>query len=811
MADQEDLQTRRDRLRDIFSDLAGKSEKARWAVISRLDLSPEDQKELTSLLSAADGRGPLDQKTGWTNAEAVDYTSLPLDTDIGAFRIAALLGRGGAGEVYRAERRDGFEQTVALKVLRPEASGRPEAFLRERDVLSSLEHPGIARVVDGGLAPDGRAWMAMEFVEGSDITLWTAGKGIGLPERLDLFLQVCDSVAYAHRRLVVHRDLKPSNILVDGDGRTRLLDFGVARLLVDNPVGQTLTIPVLTPEYAAPEQLENSPPTTAVDIYALGAVLFELMTGPGPWRFDDAPLPVVMRRLLHDDPPVPSETAARNDAAPFEGRRLRGDLDAIILKALRRRPEDRYESVEALAGDVRRYLDHRPVTARDGSTLYYASRLARRYRWPLAASIAAVAAILVGSAGIAFQARETAIERDLARAQAARADAVSQSVVLMFRTASDSGRGGTATIRELLDTSASQLMAAINPGDPDQAAVVLALADLYTTVDDLAAAETFVRRALSAGVGRDDPATTARLRLKLAGALVAKSEFAETETLLAMVEPIWRADPQRFRLERLEAIGMTAYMRRLQGEREEGIALLQSILPDAEAVHADGSRELLTHYNNLVTHLVESNRIEEADTVLQRAEASARRARTEGMPLGLALIQSRGAIESRKGNLEAAAASFGRAVALRRELYGPSAALAVDRMNQGRVLLALMRPAEAIVAFDEAQPLAEEYLGPDTLLTLMIALSRIDALCQLERPAEAERLLDFADRASLTYGAESLQRGLFHRTRAYVRLQQQRYADVRRDLAAAERIYGLQGAAGAPYMADVERLRSELP
>lgn len=801
----------RERLEAMFADLLDKDEKTRGLLLDRSPLSDAQRKELASLLSAADAVGPLDRRTGPIAQPSADYTSLPMGIEIGAFRIVSLVGRGGAGEVYRAERVGAFEQIVALKVLRPEASGRPEAFLRERDLLASLDHPGIARIVDGGMAPDGRAWMAMEFVEGADIVSWADDRSLDLAGRLRLFLQVCDSVDFAHRRLVVHRDLKPSNILVGGEGRVRLLDFGVARLLIDLPVDQTLTLPVLTPEYAAPEQLENGAVTTAVDVYALGAVLFELLTGAGPWRFDDAPLPVVMRRLLHDDPPVPSESLAERTVATVSRQSLKGDLDAIILKAMRRRPEDRYRSVEALAEDVRRHLDLKPVIAREGSAVYAAQRFARRHRWAVAASIGALAALLTGSAGIAWQARETALERDRAVAAAERAEAVNQSVALMFRTASDAGQGGTATTRQLLDTSAAQLLASLDSKDPDQAAVVLALADLYTTVDDLEAAGTFIDAAIGAGVGDGDLATLARLRLKLAAVQVAQSRFAEADAILQDTDTVWSAAPGRYRLERLETMGLRAYAARLQGRRDEGIRLLQSGLPEVEGLHPEGSRERLIHYNNLVTHLVESNRIDEAEQMLRRAEASARLGGTEATPVGLALIQSRGAIESRRGDMSAAAASFARSAELRRRFYGPSAALAVDLMNHGRVLLGMGRAAEAVVSLDEAQPLAEEYLGRDTLLTLMIALSRIDALAQLGRAADAEGPLNYADTASLTYGADSLQRGLFHRTRAGVRLRENRLSEARRDLDTAERIYRGQGSAGEPYLADVERLRAGLP
>jgi tetratricopeptide (TPR) repeat protein/predicted Ser/Thr protein kinase len=802
-------------IQSLFDELLDLPQPARLA---KLNFSTPDsfiREEVQALLASAALPGLLDERPETASADpdsANEYSSLARGAEIGAFRIERLIGRGGAGEVYLAKRREAdFEQQVAIKLLRPETVSRMASFDAERRVLSVLEHPGIARLIDGGLTPDGRAFMAMEYVDGTDIVSWCKQASASLQTRLTLFEQVCDAVAYAHRRLIVHRDLKPSNIMVDREGRVRLLDFGVARIIETSGQVQTGTVPFLTPEYAAPEQLENRPPTTSADVYGLGAVLFELLTGRGPWRFDDTPLPTVLRRLLHDDPPVPSRAAAETPNAPIPPRRLEGDLDAIILKAMRRNPAERYESVAALSDDLARHLSLQPVKAREGSSLYLAQRFIRRHRWGVAATAAGVAAILIGAGGVAWQARATAVERDIARAEAARAEAVNQSVSLMFRNATDSGRGGSATAKELLDDSTTQLLAQIDPKDASQSSVVLALAELYSVIDDTRAAESLLDQALAKGVGRTDTVATANLKLQLASVKAGMSKFDDARRLLAESNAVWRTDPDRFRIQQQESVAAEAYMRRLQGDRNGGLKLLLDAMPEAEKAYAGNSRELVTRYANLVLHLMEADRLKEADALLTRAEAAAAKGGVRRSSAQINLLQLRGGLASRKGDFGSARRYLQQAVDLRRELYGPSTALAIDLLNLGRTVMVLGEPEQALGIFEEAQPMAARYLGAESFPVMMISLSRIDALCALHRPDDAEPILAQAERLGRTYEANSLQRGLLHRARAFIRIEQGRNAEARADLDAAEAIYKKQGPAGETFLVDVGTLRTRLP
>ena len=333
---------------------------------------------------------------------------------LGPFRLVRPLGRGGMGEVWLAEQADGrIERKVALKL--PtffEAGGaRAERFRRERDILAKLEHPNIARLYDAGVTERGQPWLAMEFVQGEPLDTWCAARSLAIRDRLALMRQVLAAVAHAHRFLVVHRDLKPANILVDASGQVKLLDFGIAKLLGDE--GQADSPPLdltrlggraMTLRYAAPEQAAEGAITTATDVYALGVILHELLAGASPYGAvrEGRALPqiaLVQEHIARPSTLSLSDIAARERGlgnARLLARALSGDLDAMLLKALRRDPADRYASVEQFDEDIRRHLESLPVLAREGTWRYLAGRYARRHRLPIAMSAAVVAALAAG-------------------------------------------------------------------------------------------------------------------------------------------------------------------------------------------------------------------------------------------------------------------------------------------------------------------------------------------------------------------------------------------------------------------------------
>jgi tetratricopeptide (TPR) repeat protein/tRNA A-37 threonylcarbamoyl transferase component Bud32 len=308
---------------------------------------------------------------------------------IGAYRIVRQIGHGGTARVYLAERDDGqFTQRVALKLLRPGHDSEIDQgrFRAERQILASLSHPNIARLLDGGMSDDGLPYLVMELIDGEPIDRYCDAHALPLRKRLEMFMTVCEATQYAHRNLVVHRDLKPSNVLVTAEGQVKLLDFGLAKLLERRPE-DLASVPLtsqhwMTPEYAAPEQVRGEPATTLTDVYQLGVVLYELLTGTLPFGRREHSSYDLAHAILEREAPQPSSVSAHGG-----GSALRGDLDAIVLNALRKEPEQRYASVEALREDIQRHLTGMPVRARHGNALYRALKIVRRHRWSVAAAV----------------------------------------------------------------------------------------------------------------------------------------------------------------------------------------------------------------------------------------------------------------------------------------------------------------------------------------------------------------------------------------------------------------------------------------
>jgi len=330
-----------------------------------------------------------------------------LNRRIGHYRLTARIGEGGMGVVYLGEREDEFRQRVAIKLVRyaaesPEVAARMRA---ERQTLAAISHPNIVALLDGGTTEEGLPYLVMEYIEGRPIDEYCAAHSLDLAGRLRLFLLVCAAVEYAHRHLIVHCDLKPTNILVTADGTPKLLDFGIAKVLApQSEAGAFMTVGAqrpFTPRYASPEQFMGKPVTTASDVYALGMVLYQLLTGQSPYRFQTHSDAEMISAACVQEPRRPS---AALEAAP-EARRLEGDLDAIVLKALRKEPQSRYGSVEQLADDIRRHLEVRPVLAHQGTFRYRATKFVLRNRIAVAAAALVALAILGGVAGVAWQAR----------------------------------------------------------------------------------------------------------------------------------------------------------------------------------------------------------------------------------------------------------------------------------------------------------------------------------------------------------------------------------------------------------------------
>ena len=399
-------------------------------------------------------------------------TELRADAVVGPWRLLREIGEGGMGSVWLAERSDGqLKRQVALKLPRISwARGLAERMARERDILATLEHPHIARLYDAGLDAAGRPWLALEFVPGRAIDQHCRDKSLPLRQRVELLLQVCEAVAYAHSRLVIHRDLKPGNVLVTDDGRVKLLDFGIAKLLRGDTAESTELTRVqgraLTLDYASPEQVRGEALTTASDVYSLGVVAYELLTGSRPYRMPRG----VVADLAQAIEAAEAAPASRAAGRPEDAKALRGDLDAILHKALKKKVAERYASVDALAQDLRRWLRQEPVSARPDAWGYRASRWVLRHRVETGvagavllalvggafAQVAVLLALALGATAAVWQARSS-------RAQAQRAESVQAFLVGIFESAAATQADGAAarakTLQTLLKDSADRLLA----------------------------------------------------------------------------------------------------------------------------------------------------------------------------------------------------------------------------------------------------------------------------------------------------------------------------------------------------------------
>ncbi len=434
-------------------------------------------------------------------------------------------GEGGMGTVYLATRADEtFDKKVAIKLLKRGWGGAEEfrRFRVERQILADLEHPNIAKLLDGGSTAAGQPYFVMEFVEGMPIDEYCEQHGLAIDQRLELFLEVCSAVQFAHQNLIVHRDLKPGNILVGEGGRPRLLDFGIAKILSPGlfaePIEETMPgVTPMTPQYASPEQIRGSAIGTRSDVYSLGVILYRLLTGLPPYRFDSRDMKAVVDAVCHQEALPPSARLRQgNDGSKLaRTARLAGDLDAIVLHALAKDPVRRYPSAEQLADDLRRHLEKKPVRARGNAIAYRAGRFVQRNRFVLGAA-ALVFLILVGSLVVLLgQRRDLIAERNRVVSERNRAETVSSWLVELFGLP-DPGRalGETVTARELLDRSNATIRTRL-AAEPELLATLLGtLGETYENLGQLPEANDLLRHGdlLPEETGADDAHLAEALR-----------------------------------------------------------------------------------------------------------------------------------------------------------------------------------------------------------------------------------------------------------------------------------------------------------
>jgi serine/threonine protein kinase len=708
---------------------------------------------------------------------------------VGPWRLMREIGAGGMASVWLAERADGMlQRSVALKLPHNIARwrGLGERMAREREILAALTHPNIARLYDAGIAGDNTPWLAIEYVEGVPIDQYcrsaNGGAGLALRERLKLFLQVGDAVAYAHGKLIVHRDLKPANILVTEAGQVRLLDFGIAALLEGNVAHESplteITGRALTLDYAAPEQIAGSEYTTSADVYSLGVILFELVTGRRPYLRGNQSRQAFEKNMLDTDAPRASDVAAD------DRRQLRGDLDTILQKALKKNPGERYRTAAALVEDVARHLDGRPVLAQPDRASYRAWKFIGRHKLGVASAAAIVVAVLAGSVLTAWQARVALAERD-------RAEEVKDFIASIFQSSNPYQRsGGDFSAAELLRRAATQIDSEFAARPELRAELLEIVGSSLNGLGDHEGAERTLRKSIAAATQSLGAASvqTVRSRVSLADVFNRQRDTTRLEPELKALLPLARAiekqDPEPLvrllmysadlgiEVRRVEEARVNAKQafdlsRRAYGDQNrltiqasnlyaetytfhpyqesEVLAHTQRGLEFAQAAFPPGSSDPLLQYTYMLRARAFNINGMFHEAAAAHADAlAALRAQfgSENLDVANALAELGGA-ERNAGDIANGVKHGRESLALYEKLgKAQSADCMSSLIGTGSSLLSARRPLEALELYTRARKISEEITGPLSWDTLGATFYSAWALAYAGRHADARELLD---------------------------------------------------------------------
>ena len=678
----------------------------------------------------------------------------------GNYRIEHELGHGGMGSVFLALRNDGhFEHRVALKIVRRSLAEEHviERFKQERRILASLSNTNIARLLDGGVSENGEPFLVMEYVEGEPITEFAERRELSVNERLRLFLKVCSGVAYAHRNLVVHRDIKPGNILVDADGEPKLLDFGLAKLLdEDVEHDQLQTQPAfraLTPAYASPEQLRGDSITTVSDVYSLGVVLYELLTGQRPYEFEGKTLDEIIRTITASHPSPPSRIEA-------SGPQLKGDLDNILLTALRAEPERRYHSVEHFSEDIRRFLKGQPVTARRNSVTYRTRKFIRRHRLGVISATLILISLLASVVISVSQAR-------IADKEKQKAEAVNSFLLGMMNYSDNSSGlsrrdGHDTTVKEVLAGAAERLDAGYLADQPDIRAELQRIVGASLVAEgNYATAELQLRSALGLEDELYGPESLESLptQIELGQVFLAKGDYESAEKGYQTRLSILRREVQKGRMDPaylLVGLNDYALLRRARGNSKEAELLLREALDLKPKISHDNDVAVGTAESVLALTLADQGKFDEAESIV-RSRLAEIRARSDQETTELATnLTSLGNFLMEKGELDESLRSLMEGEGVYRRLTGPAFLPLGDNLRiQAQVLYLGGDLAAAETKINEAlaiytQTASPEYINYPAALTI-----RGSILTSMKRAAEAEPILREALRLRLAKLPES--------------------------------------------------------
>jgi eukaryotic-like serine/threonine-protein kinase len=690
----------------------------------------------------------------------------PLDLRIGAYRALREIGRGGMGRVYLAARADEeYQKRVAIKVIRADVD-RDEVvsrFRRERQILASLDHPNISRFLDGGATEDGRPYFVMEYVEGRPIDQYCDRQGLSISERVRLFRQLCSAVEYAHRNLIVHRDIKPGNILVTADGVPKLLDFGIAKLV--NPGlsgdGGTMTGLAMTPEYASPEQARGEPVTTTSDLYSLGVLLYLLLTGHLPYRFKTRQTLDVLRAVCEEEPEKPSTAVrravegradeitvekvmaeevsrTREGSAEQLRRRLSGDLDTILLMALRKEPSRRYPSVESLSEDLRRYLEGLPIKARKATLSYRTGKFLRR-NWAAVSGVAVVILLIVGfSATTVVQSRRLRTERN-------KASRVSSFLVELFNVSNPSeARGNTVTAREILDKGAERIRKELRDEPEERATLMETMGNVYDELGLHDQAEGLLRESLEIrkAVQGNESLDVATSLHRLATVLYRKDDYAGAEARYREALAVRRKLLGSEHPDVAQTLNFLALVRDEMGDYDGAEALLREALAMRRKLLGNEHEDVAMTLNGLAGVLDDKGDHAGAEALVREALGMLRKllgTRHPHLPYTLNIL---GEVSLHEGKFREAEEAFRESLEIGRNIFPPDHVyIFVPLVGLGDALAAQGKAEQAEAMLREGIQLGRKILPKDAA-DLAVAESALGAsLARMHRFDEAEPLL----------------------------------------------------------------------
>jgi len=741
------------RLNELFFHAARLQGAERQAFIAReTQGEPDLEREVLALLERGDERklGPPTRTLGGGLALAPRDERLLVGRVVAKYQLVSVLGRGGAGTVFLGERADRqFSGKVAVKVVdRSAAADLGMRFRAERQILASLNHPNIARLIDAGETEDGQPYLVMEYVEGQQLDQYCDERKLDLRKRLTLFIDICAAVQYAHQNLIIHRDLKPANILVTADGTVKLLDFGIAKLLNHGNSSNTISEltrmneRLLTPEYASPEQIIGGAVTTASDVYSLGIVLYRLLTGLRPYDLSGATSQLEMERsICVADPPRPSANVQRAmHSEPVQGeqaiaalafarsisperlrRRLVGDIDAIVMRALRKEPQHRYSSVERLVADIRHYLENEPVQARQGNWVYYTQRFVRRHTTAVVASVGFLIFLTAVAIVMSIQRQSIAAALERATHDRERAEKVSQFMLDVFSAADPfTNFGREPTARILLDQAARNIQSDLSQQPEVRARLLEAIGRSYRRMGQPDRAVAYLQDSLriQRQLPQNDDANLGSIVTEIAIALRDQGRMEESDGYFSEALQISRHSKDQHSVVHAKLLVDLGRLEKMRSHPKQSLQHLEQALRLTRSLKGDRDPDVGAILGEMSNVKIWSDDLQGAEEAA-RAAVEIYQVVPPDHPDRVMADYYLADILFYRGHLDDAAKQFERALAAQLRLYGPTSRAAADtrsalaqvRIGQGNLKDAEKLIRQALAAHAESGSTAHLQIG----------------------------------------------------------------------------------------------------